>query len=286
MQNSLGKFEGTLRHSMPDVAVPSGSAVREAPLRRFEEIVPEEYAIIYQKTCYPRHPYPDTRIIIEQFVSWFADIGLLDSVLELGCGPVLSHIMTIVPYCKRITMSDYLSANLALISKWISAGSDDWSGHIEYVLLAEGFTPTAEAIKAREEAFRSRLCGLIVGDLRKSNPIGSNMQFSLVMCCYATEQAARDLQDWRVVFSNLANCVAPAGYLVLSLVKNSDYYVIGDGTADIVRIPIIRVDEAELYDAFIENGFDEDSIEIISENCDGLAEQGLAEVILAIAKRH
>lgn len=276
-----------VREQMPDIAVPTSAEVREAPLKQFNEIAPLEYAEVYQKTCYPRLPFPDTKIIIEQFVSWWDEIGEVDAVLELGCGPVLSHIMTVVPRCQKIVMSDYLAENLDLIRTWVDErpGSYDWSGHVEYALLAEGRVANTQDIRERENEFRRKLSNLVVGDLRMKQPLGVAAQFPLVICCYATEQAANNTEEWKEVFSNLANCVEPGGNLAISIVKDSDFYVIGDGTEKTVRIPIAKVSDAEVLDAFLANGFEPDSIQIVAEECKGLAEQGLSELVIAFGRK-
>jgi SAM-dependent methyltransferase len=282
-------LERAKRESMPDIMVPSSEKVLSAPLQPFSEIDPSYYAITYKETCYPRYPFPDTKIIIDHFVSWFSELSNIHTVLELGCGPVLSHIVATVPIANEIIMSDFLSENLDMIDRWCRQGQEsgiDWSGHVEYVLMSEGMDFSEISIKQREDLFRSKLRRLIPGDLKRTAPLGMQCCFPLVLCCYATEQAAKDLDEWRVVMKNLCSCVQPGGHLALSVVKNSDYYVIGDGTDHPIRIPIVKVNEDDLFDVLIENGFDRDSIKLVSESCGGLADQGLSELIVGFARRN
>ena len=261
--------------------------VGSAALTPFEEIDPYLYANWYLNSCYPEQLFHDEKLILEFLTAEAHKASGAKTLLEIGCGPTISHTLPFVPYVESFILSDYLETNLAEISKWARQenGAHQWSVSTAFVLQQEGIEPTPNAINLRESELRRKLATIVQGDLTKNRPIPGKIQYPVVSCFYATEQAAQTPTEWLSVFANLAGMLAPGGMLYLSCVHNTPYYAIHDIDLTTIKIPIARIDVPLIKRGLSENGFPLCSAEIRVQAVDGLTDEGMSSIVLVSAQK-
>lgn len=276
---------------LPDtsVSVLKLETLKHKELTPFEDIDPSIYARDYLYSCYPKIPFHDEKLILEFLCSEAAIARGADSLLEIGCGPVISHAIPFVPYVNNIFLSDFLESNLEHITNWLmrKSGAHEWFYHTEFVLKIENSNSrvTAKAVREREDSLRQKVKTVVRGDLLKKNPLRKKVQFPVVTCFYATEQACTNRKDWFKVMENLGRCVEPGGLLFLSCLKNASFYAIHDDKKNPLRIPIARVNERIMKEALVLAGFDIDNSIILPQKVDGLGEEAIDEIILVRAQK-
>lgn len=251
----------------------------------FEEVDPKTYADWYLHSCYPEIPFHDEKIILDFLVREAPKTRGAGSMLELGCGPVISHALPFAPFVDSIVLSDYLDSNLELVRRWLQGepAAHNWSLHTAYTLRREGKRVNESLVRERESLLRNKIKTLVLGDLLSKRPIRSRRTFPLVCCFYASEQAATDQAEWLEVLQNLGSLVAPGGRLLMACVKDTPFYAIHDYEKNPVRIPIVRITEKLTEKGIRQAGFSPRRSIIESVKVGGLAEEGLDGVILVSA---
>ncbi len=251
----------------------------------FDEVDPQVYADWYLKSCYPELPFHDEKLILEFLVSEGHKASGAESLLEMGCGPTISHSLPLVPYVDSLFLSDYLETNLSHVLQWIKEdeSAHNWSLHTAYVLQKENRKATSRTVKEREDLLRKKLRSVILGDLLSKRPIRRARQFPAVSCFYATEQAAQDETEWLDVMQNLSSLLQPGGVLFLACVHDSEYYAIHDKDLTALRLPIVRVTKKLMEKGLKLAGFSMRSSEIHVQQVGGLAEEGINGIVLVSA---
>ena len=251
----------------------------------FEDVDPKIYAEWYLHSCYPEIPFHDEKIILDFLVREAPKVRGAESLLELGCGPVVSHAMPFAPYVGSIILSDYLDSNLEHVRSWVQAEplAHNWSIHTAHVLRREGKKVRESAVRERETLLRSKIKSLVVGDILSKKPLRSRQTFPVVCCFYATEQAAGDEADWLEVMQNLSSLITPGGRLLMACVRNAPFYAIHDRDRNPLRIPIVRITPKLTEKGLRLAGFSARRSTVESVDVGGLAEEGMDGVILVSA---
>ncbi len=210
-----------------------------------------------------------------------------ETLLELGCGPVISHALPFVPYVSSFILSDYLDSNLDEIRKWVAQepNAHNWSLHTALIMKREGLAITPAGILARENILRKKLSSLVVGDLLSKKPIRRQVTFPVVTCFYASEQAASDESEWLEVVQNLSSLVSPGGLLYLVCVRDSEYYAIHDRDHTALRIPIAPITQRLVEKGLRNAGFSLSRTVIHSADVQGIAEEGLNGILLIKSRK-
>jgi SAM-dependent methyltransferase len=251
----------------------------------FRHIDPQRYADQYLKSCYPVIPFHDEKVILDFLVKEASLVGGALSLLEIGCGPVVSHALPFAQRARQIVFCDYLVDNLQHIEAWLSRAphAHDWSAHTAYILQAEGHGPNERAVSEREDLLRMKAPVLRVGDLCHRQSLQESGQFDIVTCIYATEQAARDHHEWLCILRNLHELVNTGGKLLMACLAEVDFYAIHDEAKNATRIPILHVTRQHIERGLAEAGFAADSYDISRVNVAGLHEEGLESIFLVSA---
>ena len=236
----------------------------------------------YLRTFFLGEPVPDDQALMQFLAQEYKKIHGAPQLLEVGCGPVINHVLSAVPYVSEIHMADYRQDNLDAIRRWKEKdqAGHNWNRFTRFALQVEECDASGEAIQFREEQLRSLIKRLMFCDLRSSEPLGLPVEYPAVSCFYTTEQASRDHDEWRQVFKNLSGLVAPAGNLLACAVGFTDHYVIYDplGRSHIYSIPRLYPEDFER--ALMENDFDAGASSVRYQPLEGQESEGVVGVIL------
>ena len=245
-----------------------------------------DYAANYLRTFFRGDPPPDERAVMRFLAREYAQLRG-EALLEVGCGPVVTHVLSAAPHVSRIDLADLREDNLEEIRKWRdrAPGAHSWSRFTRFALQAEGQEASPAGIEAREEELRAKLRDVRTCDLRREHPLGERRRHAAVACFYTTEQASRTRAEWTGVFANLAGLVAPGGRLFCCAIGHTDHYVLYDAAGRSQRYPVPRLTPEDFTAALAENGFDRNQSGVTYEPLSGQESEGVVGVILVSAVR-
>jgi hypothetical protein len=160
------------------------------------------------------------------------------SLLDVGSGPTIHHMLSLCREADEIVVSDYLAENLAEIQLWLDGGDDahDWTAFTRDILAAEGTMPTRSRIRKRESLLRLRVKKLASIDLRSPRPLCSAMpreasieqpHFDVVTSFYCADSATPCMEEFHSMIANLATLIAPGGSFIGSFLGGCRAYSVG-----------------------------------------------------------
>jgi hypothetical protein len=204
------------------------------------------------------------------------------TLLEVGCGPTVHHVMGATPYVSMIHMADYLPANLREVRRWLDRdeGAHDWRAFTREALLAEGVPdPTHGAVRDREDDLRARVAALLPCDLSQPRPLGPGLDitYEAVVSCYCGDAATADRATWERYMQNLFSLVQPGGAAFVTALRSCTGYRVGDR-----RFPAANITQDDLARVFFANGFYPQTLWIIEREVPDHAAQGYEGLLLAV----
>lgn len=160
------------------------------------------------------------------------------SLLDVGSGPTIHHMLSLCREADEIVVSDYLAENLAEIQLWLDGGdhAHNWTPFTRDILAAEGTTPTRSRIRRRESLLRAKVKKLVSIDLRSPCPLYPAMpgeasigqpQFDVVTSFYCADSATPCMEEFHSMIANMATLVAPGGSFIGSFLGGCRAYSVG-----------------------------------------------------------
>ena len=154
-------------------------------------------------------------------------------ILEFGGGPVICHLISVVPYVKEVVFAAHTEKECQAVQKWRGAeeGSFDWSLFFKYVVQSlEGKTDDVAACKARENLLRNRLTSIVACDITKENPLESgihNDEFDIIQTSFCLETACQSYEEFKSGIKKLAFMLKKGGFMVVFTVEGQSFYTFG-----------------------------------------------------------
>lgn len=242
---------------------------------------PQAYLSQYYRTA---EVAGDEKAIIQFIISHFKRRDKpFASAIDVGAGPTLHHEIGLVPYVMQLDVADYLPQNLAEIQKWLvgDQGAHNWDVYIHGILKLEGVAnPNAAAIDARRRLVKQRVGKLRHCDIKSPTPLGETRQYPLVTAFYVADSVASSKGDWRAYMSNIATLVQPGGTLLMSALRNAEFYRVGD-----VLFPSAKVTEDDVERLLLELDFKPSSIDVQVDFIGDWKDEGFDSIVMAIAEK-
>lgn len=205
------------------------------------------------------------------------------SGIDVGAGPTLHHEIGLVPYVTQLDVADYLPQNLAEIQKWLVGDQDahNWDVYIHGILKLEGVSnPNAAAIDARRKLVKQRIGKLRHCDIKSTTPLGEARRYPLVTAFYVADSVASSKADWRQYMANITTLVEPGGTLLMSALRNAEFYRVGDAL-----FPSAKVTEDDVERLLHQLDFEPRSINVHVEFISDWKDEGFDSIIMAIARK-
>ena len=182
-----------------------------------ERFDPQKYLDFYKKACGTLgtilHEFFTSD---EQKASYQSD---RKKVLDYGCGPVLSHIISAagIPNVSEIVLAEYTARNRQAVQQWLDKDPSgfDWSPHIKHVVeTLESKTETQVA--EREEGIRS-LVKVVSCDITEDPPIDKGYEgpYDIVISSLCLETSCNNLDEYRAGIAKLTSLVKQGGLLLI-----------------------------------------------------------------------
>lgn len=238
-----------------------GADIILAPLeestKTFDYKVIDCFSERYLKTYYQQID-PDELEIAKFLVREYKKIRGKPSMLELGCGPTIHHVLPAVPYVSRIEMADYLPSNISHIQSWITGENDshNWHHFSKVILKLEKKDASMESVKRRENDLRKLIKALGLCDVLRKQPLEVHKQFSVVGFFYCAEEVAIHKKEWRRVMLRVSKLVKEGGYLFMAALRGTHYYTIIHDDGFHENLPTAYILEDDIIKVLNEANFD------------------------------
>ena len=152
----------------------------------------------------------------ELFQSFDPRSGIGPKVLEVGCGPVIQHGISVAAFTSEIVFSDISSSNREAIQKWLDGDADafNWSPHFDYVVKTLEGKGEKEA-REREQRMR-KISKVVYCDALSETPMekGYEGPYDIILECECLDAACSDKQTFEKCIKVLHSLLKPGGTLV------------------------------------------------------------------------
>ncbi|XP_018427125.1 PREDICTED: nicotinamide N-methyltransferase-like [Nanorana parkeri] len=172
-----------------------------------------------------------------------------NSLIEIGAGPCIYHIISACENFKQIYLTDYVQGNLQEIEKWLKCDREafDWSPVLKYVCDIENHRSTEEE---KAEKIRRKV-SLMKCDVTKANPLQPN-SLPLADCVIVAGClicVCNNAEDFKNALKNTVSLIRSGGYLVIVDYLGASYYLVGEA-----KFKLLSLDENIVREAVTESG--------------------------------
>ena len=168
------------------------------------------------------------------------------SLLEFGGGPVISYIITAVPFVKEITFAAYTEEERKEVQLWKDNGdgAHDWSPFFQYIVNKLEQTEGEDALKEREELLRSKL-NIIPCDITQDHPLGAcESKFDIIWTSLCLEAACPSYEQYKLAVKKLVAMLKPKGFLLMHVVVEETFYIVGQVKWKCLFLKLDQIEEA------------------------------------------
>ena len=168
-------------------------------------------------------------------------------LLEFGGGPVISSLISAVPYVDQIIFAAYTEGERKEIELWTNRkeGAHDWSSHFKYILREVENIEGDDAWQKREELLRKRIANVIPCDIFCDNPLLVKQEpFELVFTSLCLEAACTTFAEYKQAVKKLVGLLKPGGFLLMLIVERETFYMVGEKKWFCLYLTLEQVKEA------------------------------------------
>jgi SAM-dependent methyltransferase len=152
-----------------------------------------------------------------------------DTLLDIGCGPAIHHMISLAPLADKIKLADYMPENLAEIRRWQRRHprSHDWKVFTQETLKREGFETSSANIRARQNEVRAKIKSLHILDLKQ--PVDDYLIESadFVTSFFVSDSATKSKKVFHKMVKNVFSTVTPGGVFVSAYLGACQRYKVG-----------------------------------------------------------
>ena len=168
-------------------------------------------------------------------------------LLEFGGGPVVTSLISAVPYVDQITFAAYLENERKEITLWKNReeGAHDWSAHFKYVVNEVEHIAGDDVWREREELLRKCITSIIPCDIFSGNPLLVKQEpFEIVTTSLCLEAACTTYPEYKEAVKKLVGLLKPGGFILMFIVERQTFYVVGGKKWSCLYLTLEQVKEA------------------------------------------
>ena len=168
-------------------------------------------------------------------------------LLEFGGGPVITSLISAVPYVHQIIFSAYASSERKEIELWKNGkdGAHDWSPHFKYTINDIENIAGDDAWREREDLLRKRITSIIPCDIFNDNPLLVKQEpFEIVSTSLCLEAACSKYAEYKEAIKKLLGLLKLGGFLLMLIVDRQTFYVVGGKKWSCLFLTLEQVKEA------------------------------------------
>ena len=169
-------------------------------------------------------------------------------MLEFGGGPVITSLISAVPYVNQITFAAYTESERKEIEMWKHGkeGAHDWSSDFKYVVYeVENIVRDDTQWQDREGLLRKRISNIIACDIFCENPLLIEQEpFEIISTSLCLEAACTTFAEYKEAVKKLVRLLKPGGFLLMFIVERETFYMVGDKKWFCLYLTLEQVKEA------------------------------------------
>lgn len=168
-------------------------------------------------------------------------------LLEFGGGPVITSLISAVPYVSQVIFSAYLENEREEIELWKHGreGAHDWSSHFKHVVNEVEHVVGDDAWREREELLRKRISNIIACDILSDNPLLVEQEpFEIVSTSLCLEVCCTTYPEYKKGVKKLVGLLKPGGFLIMFVVERQTFYMVGNKKWSCLYLTLEQVKEA------------------------------------------
>ncbi|MFA6427295.1 MAG: hypothetical protein WCW16_02510 [Candidatus Magasanikbacteria bacterium] len=200
------------------------------------------------------------------------------SVLDVGGGPTVYQHIPLLGVSDKITHAEYLEANRQEIATWKQEKGYDWSSYIAcwqsylalhpeaYSMAMKDVRDVLDNLSTKDpsiynQEMAKRIEDVIPVDVFSPNILSSQEGYDavsvgkwgcvdLLTSHFCIESATADPNRWRIGIGNIAKKVNEGGFLIMTAIRNAEWYKVGDN-----KLPAVPVDYTAIANELKKHGF-------------------------------
>lgn len=198
---------------------------------------------------------PENHGLLKFFVEAYKEVPDDSLILEFGGGPTIYQLITAARNARSIHFSDYLEKNIQEVSMWRRCAKEafNWSSFVKETLVLEGLgNVTSNDIDARERMMRRKINKFLLCDAFQEDPLGPKYRnhYDLISTNFVADSITTSKEIWEQLMKNVCSMLKKDGSLILTSLKEAEYYVIGDK-----KFPAVNLTECDLISTIKNLGF-------------------------------
>lgn len=168
-------------------------------------------------------------------------------ILEFGGGPVISRLISGVPYVKEVVFAAHTKEEREEVEKWRDSKEDahNWDPFFHYVNTLEHNDESAW--KERESLLRNRMKKVIACDIKKEHPLESNVykeEFDIIQTSLCLEAACQTYEEYKSALRKLAFMLKKGGYMAILAVEDETFYYVDQTKWHCLRLSLSQIEQA------------------------------------------
>ena len=205
---------------------------------------------MYLKVCYKQPGLLGlTDYTFKKCHEFFSTIGHSDEekpikVLDYGCGPVLSNVISAAMLNSEIILAEYTDKSREAIQFWMHGHPSawNWSPYFKYAVEVLEGKDESEALK-REESLRKAIKAVVPCDITKEPPIAAGFEgpYDVVISFLCYENVCVTTAEYKAAIKRTVPLIKVGGHLLLyCTIRNTGeglgYYHIGPTKFVVLRL--------------------------------------------------
>ena len=191
-----------------------------------------------------------------EFFSTFSEDKPI-KVLDYGCGPVLSNVISAAGLSSEIVLAEYTDKSHEAIQLWMDRHPSAWNWlpFFKYAVeILEG-KEESDAYK-REDSLRKAVKAVVPCDITKEPPIAKEFEgpYDVIMSFLCFENVCITTAEYKAAIKRIASLIKIGGHLLLyCTIRNKEglgYYHVGP-----TKFVVLRLSVEFVLSALEESGF-------------------------------
>ena len=168
---------------------------------------------------HPKRPYMcDSLDFVHDFFQNYRFDAAKTTMVEIGGGPSILHLVSAAPHVSEIVFSDYTTSSLEQVDLWKknAASAFNWGSVFDYVAKKEGLTASEKAHRQTELRMKlSKLCSCdLTGDPIIDKEVVPKGGFDILLTSGAIEAVAQTEEEYFLMQQKCSALLTSGGIML------------------------------------------------------------------------
>ncbi|XP_041362457.1 phenylethanolamine N-methyltransferase-like [Gigantopelta aegis] len=169
-------------------------------------------------------------------------------LLDFGCGPSLSGMITTPERFSDIVMADLAPSNLDIIRRWMDGEkiNFNWDHIFRFTAELAGAKDVSEWTERKIGHLKTFVKKLVTCDVTKELPLGPDYveAFDVVFTSFCLATAAKSIAEYKQFLKHVASLLPSGGHLVMRDTLNLTAYTVHNKKFHFLKLSMVDVKDA------------------------------------------